>query len=315
LNIRKLYFNVIQLANKYPNFISAKSNKIQNEAYLDLLHQMAEEAENDEDTIFDFVLSERNRFLSNKELVMDCENIGISLDFIFEDTGEFPDWFLYDGIKIRIYPSGGEDYLGARVLGVGAQKVVYQSKGDVLKKLEDIPTLEIFISNKYPELFATYTLAGNLAKQEKLRIYDEEDIEEEFTKEFNLLISNIKRVLKFENINLELDIHSENVGYDSNNKLKCFDFISPYNIPRPLDLSDFVDKINVSELKEYNINNLRHEYYTVKHNNKVTNIIGINIINETRCEMYINYMYKMLLPYLKDILIIFAMEESRFFLI
>jgi hypothetical protein len=305
-NNKRIIISVYELANKYPDFISTKYDQLQNDSSYKIFTDNL------------FFKKEKRRFLNNKGLILDCNNVGISLNYIFNNIEDYDNWLLYDGEKLLICSGGGKDYINAKVLGYGNNKIAYQSRNYVLKKLEDVSTLEIFISNKYPDLFATYMLAGdNLVKQEKLKpvelLIDEdmsdEDIIElqlefEEKKEVKLLKSKIKKILITENLKrLEPDLVIGNLGYDVNNNLKCFDFI--YNKPIPQNLDS--NKIHVSELNKYKIKNLNHEYYNVKHNNDIN---GINIIDNTKGDIYIRYTYKMLLPYLENDLIIFAMFKE-----
>jgi hypothetical protein len=301
-NNRNLYFKVLELEKKYPNLITSKWNKTLNDNYLSL------SLKNIEDII------NKYESLVTSEFITDCANIGIYFKDVIESAlykaNLYKSWILYDGETLKICPGGGDDYIAAKVLGAGIQKVAYTSKGYVLKKLEDVSSFELYISNKYPELFATYELAGNMVKQEKLITDNISDVK------FYNLYSKILNVIKnevFNNKTLGLDIHPGNVGYDKDNKLKCFDFMADYiesiissNIHnKTLTLNSIIKPPEILFLKKKDKRiDFNTSYTVIVKNNNNTN--SLNFIDPTNNILYINHTYNQINTILNKDFIIFG---------
>lgn len=224
-NNRNLKFKVFELKRKYPDLVTDKFDEDLNDNFIRFIEDYDyynHEGEYLKDFKVDFP-----EFFST-DFINDCYNIGIDIQFMFsriiEWDNEYAKYFLYDGKNLILCPGGGEDYLSARVAGSGIYKMAHISKDYILKRKEDVPDIEVKICNKYPEYFAQYTLAGKYYKQEKLQTiskYTELDLHN-----YNNLEHEIHKICKKENISSP-DLHYENVGYDKNGILKCFDFISP----------------------------------------------------------------------------------------
>lgn len=309
---RKLQFNIIELAKKYPKLISAKWDQDLNDTFIYLY----EGGYDDTGDSFSITEEFNDVFYAYKnsitpEFRVDCNAIGIAIDHILDinNIKQYMSWFLYDGFKLKICPGGGKDFLGAKVLGFGSQKVVYHANDKwVLKKPEDVSTFEIYICNKYPDLFAKYVVAGNVVKQQKLEILD---IDSSFFNKFNALNDSIRDVLALEGFEyLLIDLHSNNVGYDGD-MLKCFDFI--YEQPHPVinktltTGSISLENLNKKFELDFDFFDDINSPYRIINNTNSTNISGINIVNNSKKEIYLNFSYKMLQPYLNDDLVIFGM--------
>jgi hypothetical protein len=217
---RNLQVKIFNLKNKFPNLITNKFDKQLNDNFKNFINDYTD------NTFFKHIDNFENNI--SDEFIDYCKNIGIDILFIFRVTFEsfddtYIDWFLYDNNKIMLCPGGGEDYLSARVIGSGVHKVAHQSRDYILKNKLDVSDLEYTLSNKYPEIFATYTNAGRYYKQEKLT-----PIEPEFFDDYDTLDElelKIKNIFNDENIKKYPDIHTGNVGYDALGNLKCFDFL------------------------------------------------------------------------------------------
>jgi hypothetical protein len=305
-NNRNLYLKVLELEKKYPDLICSKWDKLLNDNYLNskINHKHINQYES----------------LMTKEFINDCLNIGIHIKDIIESAKyknrTYMSWILYDGENYKICPGGGEDYLSAKVLGSGAQKIVYQSRDYVLKKLEDVSSFELYISNKYPEYFAIYELAGNMVKQEKL---DTNNLYKDSNNDiFYKLYSKIHNIVENEIFNgksFALDIHRENVGFDKDNKLKCFDFLNievvsifENLLKDKLLLSSIIKPAEIQFLKEKFDINIENTLYTIINKNNKTN--SLNFIDPVNKILYINHTYKEIVNILNENFILFGISDK-----
>ncbi len=345
---------VVLLANKYPDFVKSEFNINMNSDFIKLLDSEFDSLDWLNKSTFNFFVYKT--VINNIEFINDCKEIGIDIQFIYKsihmsyvrklvpsyqsknnnesNNNEYLSWFLYDKNTKKIYlvPGGGNDFNTSKIIGTGTNKIVRASKSNkfVIKNIEDISTFEIYINNKYPDIFATYFINNtNLVKQEKLSL-ELEINDNDLTKLEQKIIS----ILEKEGfIDIEIDFHSENVGFDNNSNLKCFDYLTLGYIdnsvagPAPLISSCVSKYITLKELlKSFNnhrglisnhlIQNLNHnenyKLFNNTNNTNNTNIVGINIINNSKKEIYLNYSYKKLKPYLNDNLIIFAMDYTKY---
>jgi hypothetical protein len=301
-NNKNTHSKVLELAKKYPNIITTYWDPGPNTNYL--LHRKNK-------TLFAPII---NNFESQMtpEFIADCNNIGIPIEYILEYiwyNNEYSDWILIDNNTLKICPGGGKDYLSAKILGKGMNKIAYQSKDYVLKRLEDVSSFELYISNKYPDTFATYELAGNMVKQEKLISNNEVKT--------NLDIAIwVENIIEHECFNyIHLDVHEGNIGLDKNGETKCFDFvygdivstveflkeevISLDNLISYKEI-DFIEKNN-PEYKEAD------QYKVVSKFNPMDN--SLNFIDPINNIVYLNHTYREILPVLQKEFILFGIKN------
>jgi hypothetical protein len=216
-NNRNLKFKVFELKQKYPDLVTDKFDKEQNDNFIKFIKNYNSY----------FKLTRHFTDFFSDEFMNECSNMGIDIYFMLLKIIEFGEddyikCFLYDGENLILCPGGGDDYPSARIAGSGINKIAYTSKDYILKRKQDVSDIEVRITTKYPQYFAQYTSAGEYYKQEKLQTVNQ--FTETDLHNYDELEKSIHRICIIENFGMP-DLHHGNVGYDKNGVMKCFDFM------------------------------------------------------------------------------------------